>query len=211
MEPELDPGTAPPARPARPPIRSICVFCGASVGHDARYAAAAAAVGERLATRGIQLVFGGGRLGLMGILADAALAAGGRVVGVIPRGLVDRELAHPNVSDLRIVDTLHERKAEMAAQADAFLALPGGLGTLEELAEVLSWAQLDLHAKPIGVLDVGGYFAALQAFLDHAVAEGFVAEGNRRLLLADSDLDRLLERFDTWDPPLGRWGSGRDG
>jgi len=152
-------------------------------------------------------VYGGGRLGLMGILADAALAAGGRVVGVMPRGLVDRELAHPNLRELRIVDTLHERKAEMAALADAFLALPGGLGTLEELAEVLSWAQLDLHTKPIGLLDVAGYFSSLQAFLDHAVAEGFVAERNRRLLLADDDLDRLLERFDAWDPPLGRWAS----
>ena len=204
MGPDIDPLTAPSARP---PIRSICVFCGASAGHDPRYAAAAVVVGERLAARGIQLVYGGGRLGLMGILADAALAAGGRVVGVMPRGLVDRELAHPNLRELRIVDTLHERKAEMAALADAFLALPGGLGTLEELAEVLSWAQLDLHTKPIGLLDVAGYFSSLQAFLDHAVVEGFVAERNRRLLLADDDLDRLLERFDAWDPPLGRWAS----
>ena len=134
------------------------MFCGASSGRDPRYAAAAAVVGERLATRGIRLVFGGGRRGLMGVVADAALAAGGRVVGVIPRGLVDRELAHTALSELRIVDTLHERKAGMDELADAFIALPGGLGTLEELAEVLSWAQLDLHAKPIGLLDVEGYF-----------------------------------------------------
>ena len=131
------------------PIRSICVFCGASRGHDPRYVATAAAVGERLANGGIQLVYGGGRLGLMGTLADAALAAGGRVVGVIPRGLVDRELAHPDVTELRIVDSLHERKAVMADLADGFIALPGGLGTLEELAEVLSWAQLDLHTMLI--------------------------------------------------------------
>jgi uncharacterized protein (TIGR00730 family) len=188
-----------------PILRSICVFCGASSGHDPRYAAAAAAVGERLADLGIQLVYGGGRRGLMGTLADAALAAGGRVVGVIPRGLVDRELAHPELSELRIVDTLHERKAAMAELADAFIALPGGLGTLEELAEVLSWAQLDLHTKPIGLLDVGGYFAALEAFLDHAVAEGFVAERHRRMLLRDDDLDRLLERFEAWQPPTGRF------
>ncbi len=188
-----------------PPIRSICVFCGASSGRDPRYATAAAVVGERLASRGIQLVFGGGRRGLMGVLADAALAAGGRVVGVIPRGLVDRELAHTGLDELVIVDTLHERKAQMEELADAFIALPGGLGTLEELTEVLSWAQLDLHAKPIGLLDVDGYFASLEAFLDHAVAEGFVAERHRRLLLRDDDLDRLLDRFAEWSPPEGRF------
>jgi uncharacterized protein (TIGR00730 family) len=195
----------------RPPIRSICVFCGASSGHNARYGAAAAAVGERLASRGIQLVYGGGHLGLMGILADAALAVGGRVVGVIPRGLVDRELAHPGVTELRIVDTLHERKAVMAELADGFIALPGGLGTLEELAEVLSWAQLDLHTKPIGLLDVAGYYSQFEGFLDHAVAEGFVAERHRQLLLVDDDLDRLLERFAAWEPPAARFSSGRDG
>ncbi len=195
----------------RPPIRSICVFCGASSGHDPRYAADAAAIGERLASRGIQLVYGGGRLGLMGILADAALAAGGRVVGVIPRGLVDRELAHPGVTELRIVDTLHERKAVMAELADGFIALPGGLGTLEELAEVLSWAQLDLHTKPIGLLDVAGYYARFEGFLDHAVAEGFVAERHRQLLLVDDELDHLLERFGAWEPPAARFSSGREG
>ena len=188
-----------------PAIRSICVFCGASRGNDPRYAAAAAVVGERLANRGIQLVYGGGRLGLMGAVADAALAAGGRVVGVIPRGLVDRELAHGGVSELRIVDTLHERKAVMAELADGFIALPGGLGTLEELAEVLSWAQLDLHTKPIGLLDVDGYFGKLEAFLDHAVAEGFVAERHRRLLLVDDDIDRLLKAFADWRAPIGRF------
>jgi uncharacterized protein (TIGR00730 family) len=188
-----------------PILRSICVFCGANRGASARYAAAAAVTGERLASLGIQLVYGGSRGGLMGTLADAALAAGGRVVGVIPRGLVDRELAHPELSELLIVDTLHERKARMAELADAFIALPGGLGTLEELAEVLSWAQLDLHTKPIGLLDVGGYFAALEAFLDHAVAEGFVAERHRRLLLRDDDIDGLLETFAVWQPPTGRF------
>jgi uncharacterized protein (TIGR00730 family) len=188
-----------------PEIRSVCVFCGASRGNDPRYAAAAAVVGERLAGRGIRLVFGGGRRGLMGAVADAGLAAGGEVVGVIPRGLVTRELAHPGLTDLRVVDTLHERKAIMAELADGFIALPGGLGTLEELAEVLSWAQLDLHSKPVGLLDVGNYFASLEAFLDHAVAEGFVAERHRRLLLRDDDLDRLLERFAAWTAPSGRF------
>jgi uncharacterized protein (TIGR00730 family) len=188
-----------------PILRSICVFCGANRGANPRHAAAAAVTGERLASLGIQLVYGGSRGGLMGALADAALAAGGRVVGVIPRGLVDRELAHPELSELLIVDTLHERKAKMAELADAFIALPGGLGTLEELAEVLSWAQLDLHTKPIGLLDVDGYFAALEAFLDHAVAEGFVAERHRRLLLRDDDIDRLLETFAVWRAPTGRF------
>ena len=186
-------------------IRSICVFCGASSGHDPRYAAAAALTGATLARRGIRLVYGGGRVGLMGAVADAALAAGGEVVGVIPRGLVDRELAHPGLTDLSVVETLHERKAEMARLADAFIALPGGLGTLEELAEVLSWAQLDLHAKPIGLFDVGDYFGALGAFLDHAVAEGFVAERHRRMLLREDDLAVLLLRFDAWEPPTGRF------
>jgi uncharacterized protein (TIGR00730 family) len=145
----------------------------------------------------------------MGAVADAALAAGGRVTGVIPSTLVEREVAHTGLSDLRVVTTLHERKALMAELSDAFIALPGGLGTLEELAEVLSWAQLELHAKPVGLLDVGGYFAALETFLDHAEAEGFLAERNRRLLLRDHDLDRLLALFETWEPPAGRFGRPR--
>jgi uncharacterized protein (TIGR00730 family) len=182
------------------------VFCGASEGRDPRYLETAAAVGTELARRGIEVVYGGGRLGLMGAVADAALAAGGRVTGVIPAGLVDRELAHRGVTDLRIVATLHERKAVMAELADAFLALPGGLGTLEELAEVLSWAQLGLHAKPIGALDVGGFYGPLVAHLDHAAAEGFVSERHRELLLVDDDLDRLLARFEAWQSPGGRFG-----
>ena len=188
-----------------PAIRSICVFCGASAGRDEAYRVAARTVGATLATRGIRLVYGGGRLGLMGAVADAALAAGGEVVGVIPRGLEDRELAHGGVGELVVVGTLHERKAEMAARADAFLALPGGLGTLEELAEVLSWAQLDLHAKPIGLLDVAGYFTRLEEFLDHAVGEGFVAERHRRLLLCGTTIEELLAAFEAWTPPAGRF------
>jgi uncharacterized protein (TIGR00730 family) len=188
-------------------IRWICVFCGASAGVDPSYVAAARAVGEGLARRGIGLVYGGGRVGLMGALAEAALASGGKVIGVIPQGLVDRELAHPGLTELRVVDTLHERKAEMADQADAFIALPGGLGTLEELAEVVSWAQLELHAKPIGLLDVGDYWGLLLAWLDMAVAEGFVARAHRRLLIRADSLEALLERFEAWQPPPGRWGA----
>ena len=192
-----------------PEIRSICVFCGASTGRDPRYVAAAAATGERLARDGIRVVYGGGHLGLMGAVADAALAAGGEVIGVIPRSLVDRELAHRGLTELRVVEDLHDRKAQMAELADAFLALPGGLGTLEELAEVLSWAQLDLHAKPIGLLDVGTYFAGLEAFLDRAVTEGFLADRHRAILLRDDDLDALLRRFQDWEPPTGRFARPR--
>lgn len=168
------------------------------------YAAAARAVGAALAGRGIELVYGGSRVGLMGAVADAALAAGGRVTGVIPSALVERELAHPGLTELRIVTTLHERKALMADLADGFIALPGGLGTLEELAEVLSWAQLGLHTKPIGALDVEDYFGGLAGFLDHATAEGFIAPAQRELLMLETDLDVLLDRIASWVPPGGR-------
>ncbi len=181
------------------------MFCGASPGNEPQYVAAARDVGAGLAGRGIGLVYGGGRVGLMGAVADAALDAGGEVIGVIPRGLVDRELAHPGLSELRVVDTLHERKAVMADLADAFIALPGGLGTLEELAEVVSWAQLELHTKPIGLLEVGDYWTLLLAWLDMAVAEGFVAPAHRRLVTRGDSLDGLLDAFATWQAPPGRW------
>ena len=163
-------------------------------------------VGAGLAERGIGVVYGGGRLGLMGALADAALAAGGQVVGVIPRSLVDRELAHPGLTELRVVGSLHERKAQMADLADGFVALPGGLGTLEELAEVASWAQLEPHGKPIGLLGRAGYWEPLLGWLDLAVAEGFIAPRHRRLIALDADLDTLLARFDAWQAPPDRWG-----
>lgn len=187
-------------------IGRICVFCGASAGNDPAYLAAAKHVGEGLAGRGIGVVYGGGRVGLMGAVADAALAAGGEVIGVIPQGLVDRELAHPSLTELHVVDSLHERKALMADLADAFIALPGGLGTLEELAEVVSWAQLQLHTKPIGLLDVGEYWRLLLAWLDLAVAEGFVPPSHRRLIARSDTLEALLDDFATWQPPPGRWG-----
>jgi uncharacterized protein (TIGR00730 family) len=181
-------------------IRRICVFCGASPGRVPAYLQLAASVGVGLAERGIGVVYGGSRVGMMGALADAALAAGGEVIGIIPRRLVDRELAHRGLTDLRVVETLHERKAEMAATSDGFIALPGGLGTLEELAEVASWAQLGLHAKPIGLLGPAGYWDALLGWLDHAVAEGFIAPGHRALVDLDPDLPTLLERFG-WRAP----------
>jgi uncharacterized protein (TIGR00730 family) len=186
-------------------VRRLCIFCGASPGGDPAYLELARSVGAGLAGRGIGVVYGGGRLGLMGALADAALAAGGEVIGVIPRGLVGRELAHPGVTELRIVESLHERKAQMAELAQGFIALPGGLGTLEELAEVASWAQLELHHKPIGLLGYDGYWDALLGWLDRAVAEGFISPAHRRLIGVDDDLEALLARFDAWQAPPGRW------
>jgi hypothetical protein len=175
--------------------RRICVFCGASGGRDPVHLDAARAAAAGIVDRGFGIVYGGGRLGMMGAVADAGLEAGGEVVGVIPHRLVERELAHGGVTELVLVDTLHERKARMAELSVAFLALPGGLGTLEELAEVLSWAQLELHERPVGLLNVAGYFDLLIAFLDRAVAEGFLRPEHRGLLLADDDLDRLLDRL----------------
>jgi uncharacterized protein (TIGR00730 family) len=176
-------------------MRRICVFCGSSPGNDPAFAELARSVGEGLARRGIGVVYGGGRVGLMGVVADSALDAGGEVVGVIPQAMVDREMAHRGVTELRIVRTLHERKAVMAEYSDAFIALPGGLGTLEELAEVVSWAQLGLHAKPIGLLGVGNYWSDLLRWLDHAVETGFVAPANRGLVLEADDLDALLAQY----------------
>jgi uncharacterized protein (TIGR00730 family) len=185
-------------------VRRVCVFCGASPGRGTTYVELARSVGAGLAARGLGVVYGGGRVGLMGALADAALTAGGEVIGVIPRRMVDRELAHPGLTELHVVDSLHERKAKMAELADGFIALPGGLGTLEELAEVASWAQLDLHAKPIGLLG-GAYWAPLLAWLDGAIAEGFIAADHGRLIALDADLDSLLVRFAAWQAPSGRW------
>ena len=186
-------------------MRRICVFCGASSGESPAFAEAASAVGAELARRGIGVVYGGGRLGLMGVVADAALAAGGEVVGVIPRGLVDRELAHDRLSALHVVQTMHERKALMNELSDGFLTLPGGLGTLEELAEVVSWAQLGLHVKPIGVLNVRGSFDGLLAWVDGAVSDGFVRAEHARLLVVDAELGALLDAMDRHRPPRPRF------
>jgi uncharacterized protein (TIGR00730 family) len=181
-------------------IRSLCVFCGSSVGNRPEYAAAAAEVGRLLAEQNIRLVYGAGNVGLMGVLADAALAAGGDVVGVIPQMLVDRELAHQRLTELRIVGTMHERKALMAELSDGFLALPGGLGTFEELLEAMTWSQLGIHAKPCGALNVGGYFDDLAALLDHAVRQGFVSDANRNLLAISNNAAELLDRLRHFQP-----------
>ena len=176
-------------------LQSICVFCGSSAGASDDYVVAARAFATEAACRGIRLVYGGASVGLMGAFADAALAAGGSIVGVIPRALMNREIAHRGLSELRIVDSMHERKATMAELADAFVALPGGLGTLEELFEIWTWRQLGLHAKPYGVLNVRDYYTPLIHFLDHACNEGFVRRAQRAMLVVDTDSRSLIERL----------------
>lgn len=173
----------------------VAVFCGSRAGAHAAYAEAAAAVGAALARRGCELVYGGAHVGLMGVLADAALAGGGRVTGVIPSSMVERELAHRGLTDLRIVGSMHERKAVMASLADAFLILPGGMGTLDECCEILTWAQLGIHQKPVGLLDVRGYWTGFLRFLDTAVAEGFLRAVDRANLLCGDDAAALIDRL----------------
>ena len=187
-------------------LQSICVFCGSSTGATPAYRHAADSLGRALATSGRRLVYGGGNVGLMGVLADAALGQGGEVVGVIPRHLVDLEVAHQSLTELRIVDSMHQRKQMMADLAEGFVILPGGLGTLEEFFEVWTWGQLGLHRKPYGLLNVASYFDSLLAFLDHAVSERFVRPDHRRLLLMAEDPMELLHRLDTYAVPLSpKW------
>ena len=187
-------------------MRRICVFLGSNPGTNPGYLAATRALGAELARRGLATVYGGSNVGLMGQLADSALAAGGEVIGIIPEVLRDKELAHHGLTSLKVVSSMHERKALMAELADGFIALPGGLGTLEELCEVLTWAQLGFHKKPCGLLDVDGYYAPLCAFLDHAVAEGFIVPAHRGMLLADSNPAALLDRFTGYVAPVvAKW------
>jgi uncharacterized protein (TIGR00730 family) len=189
-------------------LNSICVFCGSSAGHDPLYAEVARRVGETLARRGIRLVYGGGRIGLMGEVARAALASGGEVVGVIPEALMRRELAYDDLTELHVVATMHERKALMAERSDGFIALPGGFGTFEELGEMLTWSQLGIHAKPVALLDVKGYYQPLLSLFDHAVTEGFVRPLHRSLVLADADPDRLLDVMARFVPPkVEKWAT----
>jgi uncharacterized protein (TIGR00730 family) len=183
-----------------PRVERICVFCGASPGGRPAYREAAAQLARLLAAEGIGVVYGGGGVGLMGALADAVIAEGGELTGVIPRSLVDREIAHRDVMDMRVVGSMHERKALMADLADAFIALPGGIGTLEELFEVYTWAQLGLHQKPCALLNVEGYYDGIEDFLSHAVAERFLREQTRALLLVDSNPATLLERLHNFQP-----------
>lgn len=186
----------------RPPGRlsAVAVYCGSSQGTDPVYARAAASFGRLLAERDIRLVYGGGDFGLMGVLADAVRGAGGEVFGVITRALVDREVAHPGLTSLTVVDTMHERKARMSGAADAFVMLPGGYGTFDEFFEAVSWAQLGIHAKPCGVLDVAGYFAPLRALLDVATRHGFISAAHQDLVIIDDEPTRLLDLLAAWTP-----------
>lgn len=177
---------------SHPVMKSICVFCGASSGHDPVYRNAAAEFGRLLGEQGIELVWGGGHVGLMGVVANAVLAAGGRSFGVIPSFMVERELAHPDSTELLVVDSMHTRKAAMAERADAFVALPGGFGTLDELFEIVTWAQLGLHAKPIGLLDISGFFQPLLGMANHLEREGFVKTPHLGLLCHAGQPDTLL-------------------
>lgn len=182
-------------------MHSVCVFCGSSRGIDRAYTEAARSLGRTLAEANVRLIFGGGHVGLMGVLSNAALEAGGEVIGVIPGFLVERELAHSGLSDLRIVGSMHERKALMSDLSDGFITLPGGTGTLEEFFEVLTWAQLGEHEKPCGLLNVAGYYDPLLAVFDHMVDNGFLSQSNRALLLVESEPGRLLQRLDHYRPP----------
>jgi hypothetical protein len=184
----------------------VCVYAGSNPGSDPAYAEGARALGAELAARGIALVYGGGKVGLMGVVANAVMDAGGEAIGVMPQALIDREIGHPGLTELKVVGSMHERKAEMARLADAFVALPGGIGTLEELIEVYTWSQLGIHEKPCGLLNVRGYYDALAAFLDHAVAEGFLRSQHRAVLSVAEDPAELLDSFAGFEAPrVTKW------
>ncbi|MEM9608433.1 MAG: TIGR00730 family Rossman fold protein [Actinomycetota bacterium] len=183
-------------------ITSLCVYCGSSPGHDPVYVETARALGRHLAERSVRMVYGGGAVGLMGRTADAVMAAGGEVTGIIPVGLFSREIAHQGLTELVEVDTMHTRKRQMFERSDAFIALPGGLGTLEELAEILTWSQLGVHNKPVGVLDIDGYWQPFFDLLDRAVAEGFMKEENLALLVRGTDPAELLDALAEHDAPV---------
>ncbi len=189
-----------------PPLRHICVYAGSAAGADPRFSQAAEGLAQAIVARGLGIVYGGGDIGLMGVLADAALAAGGEVIGIIPSALLAKEVAHAGLTELRVVDSMHERKAQMADLARAFVALPGGIGTIEELIEVFTWTQLGLHAKPVAVLNVAGYWDGLLSLLDDAVAQRFLRAEHRALLLEGTEPESLLSALDAWRPPeLDRW------
>jgi len=181
-------------------VQRICVFCGSSPGARPAYTEATAETARLLVEQGIGVVYGGGHVGLMGVLADTAMKAGGEVIGVMPQALVDREIGHTAITELRVVGSMHERKALMTELSDGFLALPGGAGTLEELFEVYTWAQLGLHSKPCGLLDVEAYYSGLAAFLDHAVEERFLREEHRAALMVEREPARLIDRLREFEP-----------
>jgi len=183
-------------------MKSVCVYCGSNEGRLPVYANAARSLGRALVERGLGLVYGGASVGIMGVLADTVLSLGGRVTGVMPESIVRKEVAHRGLTELRVTSSMHERKKTMAELADAFVALPGGIGTLEEIFEAWTWAQLGLHAKPCGLLNAAGYYDGLIAFLDHTVAERFVKEANRSMLIVSDDPSDLLDRFAGYRAPV---------
>jgi uncharacterized protein (TIGR00730 family) len=182
-------------------MKSVCVFCGSNFGARPAYREAAVRVGSLLATRGIMLVYGGGKVGMMGALADACLSKRGKVIGIIPKSLAAKEIAHANLTDLRVVDSMHERKKVMADEADAFLALPGGFGTWEEFCEAVTWSQLGIHRKACAILNVEGFYDAFLAQADRATKEGFVSDVHRSLVISGSDPDELLDRLQAYRVP----------
>jgi len=184
------------------PMQRICVFCGSNPGEGETYTRAAQAMGTALAASGMELVYGGGRVGLMGTVADAVIAAGGRVIGVIPKALADYEIAHQRLTELHIVNSMHERKAMMADFADAFIALPGGYGTLEEFCEIVTWTQLGIHRKPCGILNVAGYYDGFLTFIDHAVSQGFISPVHRAIILASESPTDLIHMLADYTPPF---------
>lgn len=188
-----------------PPLAQVTVYCGSSFGARPSYADAARRLGAALAERGIGLVYGGASIGLMGTLADAVAAGGGAVIGVIPRALVEREIAHAGLSDLRVVDSMHARKALMTELADGFVALPGGMGTLDELAEAITWGQLGIHSKPCGLLDVDGYYADFLSFLGHGVTEGFLRREHLDALVVETEPEALLDRLEAAAGIPAKW------
>jgi uncharacterized protein (TIGR00730 family) len=187
-------------------MKRICVFCGSSVGNNPEYQEFAVALGQLLARKGIGLVYGGGHVGLMGVIADAVLAGGGEVIGVIPQALADREVAHGGLTDLHVVDSMHTRKALMAELSDAFIAMPGGVGTFEEFFEAVTWTQLGVHRKPCGLLNAGGFYTPLIAFIDQAVSEGFIKPIHRAMIAVDDNPERLLDTLATIKlPDVPKW------
>ncbi len=186
-----------------PELKRICVFCGSHFGASPAYRVAAIELGELMVERGLGLVYGGGDVGLMGVVADTVMAAGGEVIGIIPRSLCDREVAHHGITDLQVTDSMHERKRLMYAQAEAVVALPGGIGTLDELFESMTWNQLGIHLKPAGLLNVGGYFDPLVAMLDRATEQGFLGRSYRDFLLVESSASAMLDALAAYQPPSG--------
>lgn len=190
-------------------LNRICVFCGTNTGSRPAYGAAARKLGQILAEQGIELVYGGASVGIMGELADAVQEHGGHVTGIIPQQLMEKEAAHTGIPNLIVVASMHQRKSQMADMSDGFIALPGGIGTLEGFFEILTWGQLGIHSKPSGILNVEGYFDQLTGFLDHAVQEGFLTETHRHAIMVESDPTRLLERMRAFTPPEGEKLMGR--